>query len=404
MRTAFTARLGYFACLMCALLGVPLRVAADASPECSLALGEWINGTYPTQQIIASYSSLGVAFDAGNFDACKLAVGAHYCRVGIAYDPTAILHVGLCAPQACNGGMLASSSSLRNLFVSPAISYLIPPQNAGVSVACTDEDTTFWSQSGACGVVALLAALTLLVLTASYVRWKREKDDSAFDSPELAEALLDQAGRSARASELSMGAQLLDCFALQSSWSALNTVPSIRKKVSEASHTERSLEVSAQRGQSYSARREDKMSSSFFSASVSSPVSGGVLPLDLSALNGLRVLSILSIIWYHTYVIQFATYKNITYFMAEVLTTFWFQFTDTCIYAVDTFLMLSSFLGIYFLLKEYDATVVKGETYSWGKFYLHRYVRLTPVLGFWILMQVTHFLQVVSQLLQFSHA
>lgn len=50
---------------------------------------------------------------------------------------------------------------------------------------------------------------------------------------------------------------------------------------------------------------------------------------------------------------------------------------------MDVFFYLSGFLVVYMLLKEMKAK--KGRI-PWALFYFHRYVRLTPVYGFVILV------------------
>ncbi|PIK40387.1 putative nose resistant to fluoxetine protein 6-like, partial [Apostichopus japonicus] len=75
---------------------------------------------------------------------------------------------------------------------------------------------------------------------------------------------------------------------------------------------------------------------------------------------------------------------NANYVYTEIGSKPWFAFNWEAPYGVDTFLVLSGLLVTYLTLKQLDKSDGKM---NWVMFYVHRYIRLTPVymvcLGIW---------------------
>ncbi|XP_017055199.1 O-acyltransferase like protein-like [Drosophila ficusphila] len=106
-------------------------------------------------------------------------------------------------------------------------------------------------------------------------------------------------------------------------------------------------------------------------------------PNVIDCLHGIRCLSFIYVVFCHDYLV-FAKSPIIN--MAYVLT--WFdgifnQFVRHGIYAVDTFFFLSGLLLVVIALRSMEKT--KGKL-NIPLMYLHRYLRLTPVLAFAILI------------------
>ncbi|XP_072034489.1 O-acyltransferase like protein-like [Amphiura filiformis] len=105
----------------------------------------------------------------------------------------------------------------------------------------------------------------------------------------------------------------------------------------------------------------------------------------LSALNGIRVISMFWIILGHTW--QFlGTYRadNPLYMYTQLLPKFWAQTVLHAVFGVDTFFLLSGLLLAYLTLK----ALKKGDgKINWGLFIFHRFYRITPlymlILGVW---------------------
>jgi hypothetical protein len=96
---------------------------------------------------------------------------------------------------------------------------------------------------------------------------------------------------------------------------------------------------------------------------------------NLTALNGLRVISILGIILGHTHLYMLNVgVTNPGYIVYRTLGRWSVVFISGCELFVDIFFFLSGFLVAFGALKELKR---KGRI-PWGVFYLHRYLRLTP--------------------------
>lgn len=108
-------------------------------------------------------------------------------------------------------------------------------------------------------------------------------------------------------------------------------------------------------------------------------------PGTLTCLNGIRVISINWVVLGHTCLFMFTAANNIGAFLQDALNRYTFQVIVNATFSVDTFFVMSGLLVAYATLNQMKKT--RGKT-NWLKFYLHRYMRLTPVymitLGFYL--------------------
>eukprot|EP00042_Codosiga_hollandica_P041839 m.376881 g.376881 ORF g.376881 m.376881 type:complete len:242 (-) comp56191_c0_seq1:894-1619(-) len=79
----------------------------------------------------------------------------------------------------------------------------------------------------------------------------------------------------------------------------------------------------------------------------------------------------------HVYYWGFSLTDNSAEFLRDTK-KFWFQIVADGIFSVDSFFFLSGFLVTSGIFK----VVSKGGRFPWAKYYIHRYLRLTPVYGF----------------------
>jgi len=100
------------------------------------------------------------------------------------------------------------------------------------------------------------------------------------------------------------------------------------------------------------------------------------------SINGIRTISMMWVILGHCYAIGETTggLENIADLL-KVLRRFTFLSVENAFFSVDSFFLLSGLLVSYLGLKRLES---KGKLPLW-KFYLHRYIRLTPTYGFVIL-------------------
>ncbi|XP_077989866.1 nose resistant to fluoxetine protein 6-like [Glandiceps talaboti] len=112
---------------------------------------------------------------------------------------------------------------------------------------------------------------------------------------------------------------------------------------------------------------------------------------SISALNGIRVISMLWIMLGHS--IQFGDgfYDNRRYLYQIVLPRFSFMAVFQAVLAVDTFFVLSGCLVAYIAMKQLYKT--KGKL-NWLLFYFHRWWRLTPAFGLTLLLWSTLILHI----------
>ncbi|KAJ8021728.1 Nose resistant to fluoxetine protein 6 [Holothuria leucospilota] len=97
---------------------------------------------------------------------------------------------------------------------------------------------------------------------------------------------------------------------------------------------------------------------------------------SLSSLNGIRVLSMLWIVWGHsTLPMSYSVTDNMKYFYEDMYTGYLLNATFFATFAVDSFFTLSGLLVTYLTLKELKQ---KNGKLNWFLFYFHRFWRLTP--------------------------
>ncbi|RUS71521.1 hypothetical protein EGW08_020719 [Elysia chlorotica] len=105
----------------------------------------------------------------------------------------------------------------------------------------------------------------------------------------------------------------------------------------------------------------------------------------LSCVNGLRVMSINWVILGHTLLILTIVGDNVGAYSQKALKRWSFQAIINATFSVDTFFVLSGLLVSYLTLCELRQ---KAGKLNWVMFYVHRYLRLTPVymicLGIWV--------------------
>ncbi|KAH8421540.1 hypothetical protein KR009_012229, partial [Drosophila setifemur] len=106
-------------------------------------------------------------------------------------------------------------------------------------------------------------------------------------------------------------------------------------------------------------------------------------PNVIDCLHGIRALSFIWVVFGHDYIV-YASSPNINLYDVLTWTKSVFSFLVTHgIYAVDTFFFLSGLLLVVISLRSMDRT--KGKL-NIPMMYLHRYIRLTPILAMGILM------------------
>ncbi|GFU13155.1 nose resistant to fluoxetine protein 6 [Nephila pilipes] len=96
---------------------------------------------------------------------------------------------------------------------------------------------------------------------------------------------------------------------------------------------------------------------------------------QLPCLHGIRFLSMTWVMFCHVYSFSFAYIKNTT--EALTMADHWtFEIVLNGSYSVDSFFVLSGFLVAYLFFQQFAKS--KGKI-PWIYFYVHRYIRLTPV-------------------------
>ncbi|GFO43629.1 nose resistant to fluoxetine protein 6-like [Plakobranchus ocellatus] len=108
-------------------------------------------------------------------------------------------------------------------------------------------------------------------------------------------------------------------------------------------------------------------------------------PGTLACVNGIRVISINWVVLGHTVILLTYVGDNIGAYSQKALKRWTFQVIINGTFSVDTFFVLSGLLVSYLTLSELKRSAGK---LNWLMFYVHRYLRLTPVymiiLGMWV--------------------
>ncbi|KAK0053765.1 nose resistant to fluoxetine protein 6, partial [Biomphalaria pfeifferi] len=98
-------------------------------------------------------------------------------------------------------------------------------------------------------------------------------------------------------------------------------------------------------------------------------------PGSLSAINGIRCLSMSWVVLGHMFVFGLANVSNVAEEYPLLLKRWTFDAISNALVSVDTFFTLSGLLVAYLTTKEMSK---KGWKINWGLFYFHRFWRLTP--------------------------
>lgn len=96
----------------------------------------------------------------------------------------------------------------------------------------------------------------------------------------------------------------------------------------------------------------------------------------LKCINGIRVISITWVILGHTVIIMCMVTENVATWAETHFARWTFQVIRNGVFSVDTFFTLSGILVAYLSLNEMKQ---QNGKLNWVLFYLHRYIRLTPV-------------------------
>ncbi|XP_067662096.1 nose resistant to fluoxetine protein 6-like [Haliotis asinina] len=96
---------------------------------------------------------------------------------------------------------------------------------------------------------------------------------------------------------------------------------------------------------------------------------------SLTAINGIRFLSMTWVILGHTYVFGLSSVDNFISYFPDVVKRFTFQAIVNATVSVDSFFTLSGLLVTFLVLKEMRRS---GGRVNWFMFYFHRFWRLTP--------------------------
>ncbi|KAL4219415.1 hypothetical protein ACF0H5_021995 [Mactra antiquata] len=107
----------------------------------------------------------------------------------------------------------------------------------------------------------------------------------------------------------------------------------------------------------------------------------------LTAVNGIRFLSMTWVMLGHTYGFGTSTASNIATYGPDVMKRFTFQAIENATVSVDTFFTLSGLLVAYLSLKEMKKCGGPRK-FRWGLYYFHRYWRLTPPYMLFLMLYV----------------
>lgn len=108
---------------------------------------------------------------------------------------------------------------------------------------------------------------------------------------------------------------------------------------------------------------------------------------QLHCLNGLKSLSMIWIVMAHAYIVYSVTVLDNYSDGYNWLKNTSSQYVINAMFSVDTFLVIGGFLTVY----TYQIAMDKGLQFNVAKFYLHRYLRLTPALAAMLLAHIALF-------------
>jgi len=108
----------------------------------------------------------------------------------------------------------------------------------------------------------------------------------------------------------------------------------------------------------------------------------------LECLNGIRFLSIAWVILGHTYLfVSIGAGDNFASILGDWVKRFSFAIVSNATFSVDSFFLLSGLLTSYLFMKEASKRNVLSIKFLL-KYYLHRYIRLTPPLMIMVMISL----------------
>lgn len=108
-------------------------------------------------------------------------------------------------------------------------------------------------------------------------------------------------------------------------------------------------------------------------------------PSAINCINGIRVLSMFWVIGAHTNLWMILVSDNILQVLTDIVPRFSYQAIINGFYSVDSFFFLSGLLVAYLTLREMKRRRAKGRTwlaFPVLRYYIHRFLRLTPGYAF----------------------
>ncbi|XP_035828492.1 O-acyltransferase like protein [Aplysia californica] len=97
----------------------------------------------------------------------------------------------------------------------------------------------------------------------------------------------------------------------------------------------------------------------------------------LDCLNGMRVFTMFWIVFGHAILLSITTSQNPIQFFRDQGKSLWFQVMNVGTLSCDTFLLIG---GLVLTYGKLNSWAKKGRKISWWKYYVNRYLRLTPLM------------------------
>ncbi|XP_071854199.1 O-acyltransferase like protein-like [Apostichopus japonicus] len=317
-----------------------------------------------------------------NFELCvavkenplrEIPMTAKVCDMNVPPYP---FEIGLCVPESCSDVDL-------NLFVNAVLAKY--NMNREVYFTCVIDRPWTWDSIFVMIILCLFGVAAIVGTSYDLVFRRRKNTETAVIvnvSTTQEETNIDEAQREDEAGRLPLkeGAPQTG-----SEVPTPGSVPSANEHDRIAENIERGEVTTSQAVSSGNVILHKVLMSLSFVTNGSQVLNAKKPAANLGALNGLRCLSMWWIIWYHCLrLLRGTRLDNANYVFREIGSKPWFAFNWQATYGVDTFLVLSGLLVTYLTLKQLDKSDGKM---NWVMFYVHRYIRLTPVymvcLGIW---------------------
>ena len=398
-------------------------LATPPLEACEVALGSTLSLSSPKSLLmLLGASGVSLLPNMGNEGVCHALADSHLCVLsGQLFLPSLSLSLparnGLCLPTAC-------TSSLLSQALAPSNSSALPLSFVG-SIHCVDEAPkrwdTLWDDSGAVAAVATLATLVFLVALASLLDayLARDKDPDVFTPPQLgypdpAHTLGGFGGLGSDRSLLSPGLLGTVGTATQHLPTVLGGDLGLDRPLLGLSHLGYGSSSSSSPGVAF---RKSTLGKTLLSFSAVHNLDRLMVvpPPLLNVTNGIRVLSMFLIIIGHTVlfsVLLASAFDPTAPFGSRVLEAsgvapselnqfngavfkFPFQIILGAEFCVDTFFFLSGLFLVFLTLRKLatkpDSLPASSPAASfsiWPLAILHRYLRLTPALGFMLFVHI----------------